>query len=176
MSLTLKRLKEVLNYREDGNFLWKISAGCIKIGDIAGSSPNDNDYISTKIDGKGYYNHRLVWFWHYGYFPEGIVEHIDRVKYHNWVSNLREASKSCNMRNTGNTAANTSGVKGVCWIEQSNKWRVGICANKIGYSLGLFEDFDEAVCARLAAEQCLDWSNCDSNSPAYQYVQKIILK
>jgi len=32
-----------------------------------------------------------------------------------------------------------------------------------------------AVCARLAAEQCLDWERCDSNSPAYQYVQNNII-
>lgn len=31
-----------------------------------------------------------------------------------------------------------------------------------------------AVCARLAGEQCLDWEGCDSNSPAYKYVKENI--
>ena len=34
---------------------------------------------------------------------------------------------------------------------------------------------DDAVCARLAAEQCLNWEGCDSNSSAYQFVKKYIL-
>lgn len=35
---------------------------------------------------------------------------------------------------------------------------------------------DEAVCHRLAAEQCVNWPGCDSSSPAYQYVQKMLRK
>ena len=40
------------------------------------------------------------------------------------------------------------------------------------YNLGRYADFDEAVLARLATEQCLGWEGCDSSSPAYQYAKK----
>jgi hypothetical protein len=35
-------------------------------------------------------------------------------------------------------------------------------------------DFDEAVCTRLAGEQCLNYDSCDTNSTAYQYVQQLL--
>lgn len=35
-------------------------------------------------------------------------------------------------------------------------------------------DFDEAVCYRLAAEQCLNWSGCYDNSSACKYVKENI--
>ncbi len=40
--------------------------------------------------------------------------------------------------------------------------------------VGRHKDFTEAVAHRLAAEQALDWSGCDSSSPAYQYMQNYI--
>ena len=41
-------------------------------------------------------------------------------------------------------------------------------------NLGGYKNFDEAVCHRLAAEQCLVWDGCDNSSTAYQYVQKML--
>jgi Fe-S oxidoreductase len=78
------------------------------------------------------------------------------------------------MRNTGNHKNNISGVKGVWWNKNRKRWNAYIFVNtKLKY-LGAYKNFDEAVCTRLAIEQCLNWDGCDSNSPAYQYVQKIL--
>lgn len=54
------------------------------------------------------------------------------------------------------------------------KFKAQIAVNGKVKCLGTYTDFDEAVCTRLAAEQCLDWSGCDSNSPAYIYVQTLL--
>lgn len=174
MKLTQERLKELFDYREDGNLIWKKpeKRQHAKIGDIAGFT-NSDGYIVTWINKKQHYNHRLIWCWHHGYFPEGLLDHKDRIKHHNWIDNLKEASKQCNARNTGNPKDNTSGVKGVIKTENGKKWYSQIWVKKM-YNLGSFEDFDEAVCHRLAAEQCLNWSNCDSNSPAYLWVKNNI--
>ena len=40
--------------------------------------------------------------------------------------------------------------------------------------LGSFANFYDNDCARLAAEQCLDWPDCDSSSPVYKHVQKML--
>ncbi len=40
--------------------------------------------------------------------------------------------------------------------------------------LGCFSDFIDAVAARLAGEQCVDWNGCDENSPAYLYMQNYL--
>ena len=84
------------------------------------------------------------------------------------------ASQSCNLRNTGNFAHNTSGVKGVSWSKLTNKWEACIKINRKKKHLGMYKNFDDAVCARLAGEQCLDWEGCDSNSPAYLYVKEML--
>ena len=173
--LTQKRLKEVLFYDPKiGDFIWKISTGNVKIGDIA-SCLNFYGYIRISVDGVRYKAHRLAWLYEYGYFPENDLDHIDRIKTNNRIKNLREASRSCNMRNTGNQKNNTSGIKGICFDKANNKWESRIKVNRITKHLGRYKDFNDAVCARLAGEQCLNWSSCDSNSPAYQYVKKHIL-
>ena len=173
--ITYDRLKEVLNYDSNtGLFRWKVSmAKRIKVGDVAGCI-NINGYIYIRIDGKLYLAHRLAWFYVYGYMPENFIDHINRNVSSNKISNLREVSKECCLRNTENRKNNTSGVKGVTWDKKSNKWLSLIYVDKKNKNLGKYEDFDDAVCARLAAEQCSDWSGCYSNSPAYRYVKKML--
>lgn len=130
----------------------------------------DNGYTSIVIDQKHFLEHRLVWLYNYGYLPEGIIDHYpDKDRSNNRIENLRAVSQQCNIRNTGNFITNTSGVKGVTWDKQTNKWRSEIVINNKGYKLGRYHDFDDAVLARLAAEQCLGWSRCDSSTPAFMY-------
>ena len=168
MSITYKRVKELFNYK-DGNLLWKVrKAKSTKIGDIAGCT-NDRGYSVIQVDRKLYQTHRLIWLWHHGYLPEGGLDHTNRIRDDNRIENLREVSNQCNVRNTGNYKTNKSGVKGVYWYERRNRWCSFITVYDKNYHLGRFESFDEAVLHRLAAEQCLDWSNCDSSSPAYKY-------
>jgi len=173
--LTQERLKELLHYEpETGIFYWKQIQGKNKkkVGDVAGTPLNG--YITIGIGGTIYLSHRLAWLYIHGYFTENQIDHINRNRADNRICNLREVSRSCNRRNSGNPKNNVSGVKGVCWHKQSNLWRSRITHQGKKYNLGLYVLFDEAVCARLAAEQCLNWSNCDSSSPAYNYVQKML--
>jgi hypothetical protein len=56
------------------------------------------------------------------------------------------------------------------------RWYVHIGIRNKHVSLGGFDNFDEAVCIRLAAEQCLDMRyHSISNNSAYVYVQENIL-
>lgn len=111
---------------------------------------------------------------YYGYWPENDIDHKDKIKHHNCIRNLRETSRQCNMRNMGNRKDNTSGVKGIHWDKLNKKWKTQISINRKRKTLGYYKDFDNAVCARLAGEQCVGWEGCDSNSPAYQYVKENI--
>ncbi len=43
--------------------------------------------------------------------------------------------------------------------------------DKVSRYLGTYDNFDNAVLARLAAEQCLGWAGCDNSSPAYKYAK-----
>lgn len=178
--ITQKELKRQLHYDPvTGIFTRKVSnTNCVKIGDVAGSK-NCQGYIDIWINNKPYRAHRLAWLYMYGYWPENTIDHKDnnpKHKHHNWISNLREASYQCQQRNQKNGKNNTSGIKGVCWSNKTKRWRVVIGINKKQHYLGVFKTFDEAVCHRLAAEQCLGWGNCDSNSSAYQYIKENIIE
>ncbi len=172
--LTQEKLKELFFYDPlVGYFTRKCDRGNRWYkGDIAGYI--GDRYLRIQIEGKNYQAHRLAWLYVYGYFPESDIDHIDRNKTNNKIANLRGVSRSCNIRNTGNTVTNTSGVKGVSYYKSRNRWVVRIRNGKIEKHVGYYKNFDNAVCARLAAEQCLNWSNCDSSSPAYQYVQEML--
>jgi len=174
--LTYEELHRQLVYNKlTGVFRWKISnTNSVKIGSKAGCIDKLNGYAVIGINNQIYLTHRLAWFYEYGYMPENMIDHIDRIKHHNWILNLRETSRQCNLRNTGNPKDNTSGVKGVYFCKKSNKWYAQIPKNKKQKVLGYYKDFDDAVCARLAGEQCLAWESCDSNSPAFQYVTENI--
>ena len=178
-TLTQSLLKEALNYNPDtGIFTWKLKFNKhIQIGSTAGSRTTDG-YISIRLFGANFLAHRLAFLYMTGKFPHKNLEidHKDRIKHHNWWSNLRAKSHQCNIRNTGNLKNNTSGVKGVIFVFGADKWRASIKINKVQKYLGYYGDFDNAVCARLAAEQCVNWSGCDSDSPAFQYVQNMLKK
>jgi hypothetical protein len=170
--VTQGRIKELFDYQA-GYLVWKTHAGNgVRGGAVAGYLSTHDGYSRIMVDGTNHLAHRLVWLFHHGYFPEKCLDHINRDRADNRIENLREASHSCNLRNTGNRRNNTSGIKGVSWNAARGQWLAHITVAGKLYNLGLLEDFTEAVCLRLAAEQSLGWAGCDSSSPAYQYVQQ----
>jgi len=171
--LTQERVRELFRY-EDGNLIRLVNASSTaRAGWIAGSLTT-HGYLSTRIDKVLYYNHRLVFLFHHGYTPENYIDHIDRNPLNNRIENLREVSNVCNIRNSKQLDSNTSGVKGVYFNKVRQKWAGQITTNNRAKNLGIFSDFTEAVAHRLAAEQCLNWNECDSNSPAFQYMQSVL--
>jgi len=171
--LTQEEVKRLFDYK-DGNLIRKVRVGNNgEIGAYAGCD-NGSGYFCTKIDGKTYKNYRLIWLWHYGYFPENFIDHIDRNKSNDRIENLREVSRSCNGRNIDLRKDNTSGVKGVHWHKRDKVWSGQIVVNMKKCYLGGYTDFTEVVAHRLAAEQSLNWVGCDSSSPAYVYMQNYI--
>ena len=177
--LTQTEAKRLFNYnRETGVITRAVDSGRygrFKKGTVPGYE-DKNGYVQIRINGRLYSAHRLIWLMEYGYFPEQSIDHINQNTKDNRIENLREVSTSCNLRNRGNPINNTSGVKGVHWYSPANKWKAQIQYNGKARHLGHYCDFSNAVCARLAGEQCINWAGCDTYSPAYQYVQKNIIK
>jgi len=171
------KLKNLFNYDKSTGILTRvIDRGKALKGDLAGHIDKRTGYLRIKIDYELYYGHRIAWIIHYGYDPEHQIDHIDRNPLNNAIDNLREVSQYCNMRNTGNPKNNVSKIKGVHWDKKSKKWKAYIIVINRHCHLGLYDDFSDAVLARLAAEQCLGWSGCDSNSPAYKFAIANIFK
>ena len=172
--ITQKRLKEVLDYNPDtGLFLWIRPGSGRVVGDEAGTY-DANGYIKIGIDREYYYAHRLAILYTDGYLPELTVDHKDRIPWHNWRDNLREASMQCQSRNRGMNSRNTTGVKGVTWSERDKRWYAHIAVDgKLSY-LGIFDNLLEAVYARFAAEQCLGFQDCDLNSSAKLFINAAV--
>ena len=159
-----------------GIWRWRVTSQGRRTGkgSIAGCL-NSNGYRYIMVNGKVYKSSRLAWFYIRGYFTENQVDHENRVRDDDRWCNLREVSHQCNIRNRKDNKNNTSGVKGVYWNKQTGKWRARVMVDGKLKSLGYHDDFTEAVVHRLAAEQCLDWEGCDSNSPAFQYMQNYLI-
>ena len=82
-----------------------------------------------------------------------LVDHIKHNGYDNRKEFLRIGSKCDNLANRGLLKNNTSGCTGVHWCKNVGKWRAEISRNKKRYTLGFFEDFNDAVKARKKAEE-----------------------
>jgi len=146
---------QLLDYdAETGTVYWKVDSkrGSVKAGDRAGCL--NLGYRKIKLAKRPIVEHRIVWFLHYGYLPDCQIDHIDRDRANNKISNLRLAPRNekDNSQNTSVRSHNVSGVTGVNWFKLRNKWRARITVGQKEISLGLFIDFNDAVAARRAAE------------------------
>ena len=81
------------------------------------------------------------------------VDHIDRNKLNNHISNLRYATDSENGMNKSRQSNNTSGIVGVYFCKDRNKGRAVIKKDGNPIHLGYFETKEEAIEARIKAEE-----------------------
>lgn len=96
-------------------------------------------YRNIVIDNKEYRAHRIVWLLMTGDWPKQDIDHINRKRADNRPVNLRDVSRSENLRNTnGHTA--TSGVKGV-YLAEAGNWYV----RKFGKYVGTYDTINEAA-------------------------------
>ena len=105
-------------------------------------------YKRIKINGTAYREHRLAWLYVYGYIPEGIIDHINRNKIDNAISNLRIATYSENKVNTDILRNNTSGEKCIHYHEAKRKYQVSVTRNHKRKHLGYFDTIKDAITAR----------------------------
>lgn len=110
-----------------------------KVGDVVGTN-NDQGYLLTRVRGKYYRLHRIIWLMTNGSLPKKWLDHINGNKADNRLANLRECNQSENLCNKGKNANNTSGYKGVNFCESSliNPYRAQITINGKIKHLGLF--------------------------------------
>jgi hypothetical protein len=108
-------------------------------------------YLQGTLFGKAYRAHRVCWAIAYGKWPDHTIDHINGRRNDNRLANLRDVPIALNARNKGLSSNNTSGVNGVRWFKLRGKWEADIQVDGKLIHLGLFERLDDAVAARLAA-------------------------
>lgn len=131
--------------------------------------------ITTRLDRDGYrcltlcaggkqfnlFEHRVIWFLHYGAWPQRTIDHINHDRADNRICNLRDVSQSENNRNQVLPKPRRMGrpyspeVAG--WSTRaSNGWMAFIKPVAVRVYLGKFDTKAEADAARQGASRLLN--------------------
>ena len=107
-----------------------------------------NGYVSTAIDGKIIYLHRLIMD-----CPEDMnIDHINHNTLNNRKYNLRICTVQENNRNHRLHKTNTSGINGVSWNKTNNCWSIFISVDNKTVYLGSSNNINEAEKLRKEAD------------------------
>lgn len=103
---------DVFDYK-DGILYWKN-------GKVAGSKGNRRGYSSVTYQYVTYQQHRIIWEMHNGPIPDDkIIDHINRIKTDNDISNLRLSDTSFNAFNSDRK----------CIYKHAGKWCARVALN-----------------------------------------------
>lgn len=148
--LTQQRLKELIQYDPvTGKFYRPTKSGAKECG--TASTHSNKQYLRIWVAGKLYYAHRLAWLYMTGAFPKDQIDHIDGNGLNNVFTNLRDVTCQVNNKNRRLSSNNSSGITGVHWCEERQKWVSQIKHfGKIKH-LGRFNEIEDAKGAREQA-------------------------
>lgn len=112
--LSAAAVRALLIYdRRTGALTWRVARGRVSAGSLAGSWKKRYLYIG--LFGETFLAHRVIWLIVTGRWPEGDIDHRNGDTSNNRWKNLRDASKSLNMRNRHRPNRNNKlGIIGVC--------------------------------------------------------------
>lgn len=152
MAKTILAFADAFSYNpETGIVSWKITRqGPAKLGCQAGSLSHLG-YYKIKFNGRMYLAHHIAWYLYYGEFPSSDLDHINRVRTDNRISNLRLATRALNSQNRGIHSNNKTGFAGVV-AHKTGKFQSQIKANGKYKYLGLFATAEEANTAYQRAK------------------------
>ena len=154
--ITAEEARALLNYDPNtGEFTWKVSHGSngkIREGKKTGVKHNKG-YVKICINKRQYQAHRIAWLITHGKWPTGVIDHIDRDRSNNRLSNLRDISSVENSHNSIKaTSLSKSGLRGVYMKKGSERWCASIRANGEIHALGWFDSKELAYAAYLDAK------------------------
>lgn len=115
-------------------------------------------YKRVRYEGKWLNHHTLIWEHFNGQLPEGLfVDHIDGNTLNNAPSNLRAVTRSENNRNRKAFSNNASGIKGVYWHKQCEKWYGQAKINGLTNQTGYFDTKEAAHSALITLREELQY-------------------
>lgn len=143
----LKSKKYGIGYTIDGQKFYFDKEDFDKIKDICWHFDKKGSVVGLQ-DGKSIKLHRLILS---PQFDE-IVDHKNHKRFDNQKENLRICSSSENSMNRKIISTNTSGFSGITYSKHNQKWRARIGVENKRISLGCYENIEDAVKARIEAE------------------------
>ena len=158
--ITQEELKELVSYNPETGELTGLQDlnKRVRKDELIRPYINPDGYYEVRLRGlKKYRVHKLIWLYCHGILPDyskgELIDHIDRDRTNNKIENLRLVDHKGNSKNIGLSKRNTSGIKGVSWNRQCNKWEARISNRRIAF----FSNMEDAVAARLAKEKELGY-------------------
>ena len=148
-------LNDIFLYDPESGFLhWrKDRAFKTKSGNQAGTL-TPNGYVKIRMDGVGYFAHRVIWAIKTGEWPSSFIDHIDGDRANNRFENLRLADAFENQQNRVKVRG-SSKYLGVHWNKKTQKWRASIGINKRCIWIGDFDTQELASDAYLQSKSRL---------------------
>lgn len=129
----------------DGGLYWVVPKGGRTIGRRVGSV-NSMGYRHFTLNNKIYLEHRKIWEMFNPPIPKGMmIDHIDRDRLNNLLSNLRLVTPKGNQQNQEG--------RGYSWDRSCERWKARIVVNKKFIHLGNFLCEDEARQCYLTAKR-----------------------
>lgn len=113
--LTADYLRKNFKYDHETGLFFRVMNDGLK----SAGSKTVGGYIVISILNRHWTGHRLAWLYVYGEWPTMKVDHINRVRHDNRISNLRQVSDRENVWNNGCT----------CFYEKNGTYTVRITAN-----------------------------------------------
>lgn len=136
-------------YYDKGVLYWRTT------GVRAGSCKNKDGYWVISKGKKRMLRHRAVWIMHNGPIPKNkVINHINGIPGDDRIENLEVVSQKENasIKRVNKNINNVSGITGVSYCSEKDKWYANIMIDHHTINLGRYEDFFEACCARKSAE------------------------
>ena len=164
--LTFEEANKMLYYNElTGLLLSRVSGHQRKVGEVLGTKQS-NGTLGVSINGKLYSVHRLCWLLKTGKWPKYQIRHKNGTKTDNSWENLEEitawekAKKNC-----------SNEVAGVSFVNKTKRWKATLSDKGTQKFLGEYDDIADAVCARLAGEECIG-VDVDHDKSAKQWLRR----
>lgn len=138
----------------------KSAAACAKTwntrfaGKPAFNVKHSSGYRFGYFQGRHIYAHRLIWALKHGEWPDGEVDHINRIASDNRIENLRIVTSSQNKRNRTRSGSLEHARIGV--VEVGGRFRAVISAERQRMHIGYFDTERDALLAYDFAARLID--------------------
>ena len=92
-----------------------------------------DSYRVVGISSSQFYEHRLIWKWHYGEEPPHMINHINQNGLDNRIENLEASTNSENQRNAKLRSDNTLGEANIYNNKKKKLLYASVIVNKQAY-------------------------------------------
>ena len=154
--MDINKLRELLEFDgESGLFRWRVKRKKASPGSVAGAI-NGKGYRYISFDNVSYRANRLAWFYAFGKWPAGQIDHINGNRDDNRLANLRDVTGRANSQNRlGANKNNSVRLLGVCYRPKTEKWKAQISVGGRSIHLGYFLTAEEAQAAYMRAKSSM---------------------